>query len=279
MPDKSGSSVTSFPHSEAMAAIRHLGPYKIPPDSSKSDSETLWLTPVEMSDSPELFRIMNLSPAISLGLYSSNVVFPFPVESAQHFVKRHVQNRTTRGVNYSFAIRVGTPGRDSPMVGLVALDEHDHEHEGLCIRNPITNDIENLISHPLTSGDDSMEQPSEEGPTHFPPQASQEENEARQRARAAAEGKQVLSCGGFGYWISDEHAGKGYMTRVVRYVLDHLCQEFGYHRFHADGWEDNLGTLRVMAKAGMTYNTTRTIYVPKFQANKQCVEYIWDING
>ncbi|KAG0263648.1 hypothetical protein DFQ27_001659 [Actinomortierella ambigua] len=280
MPESACSPSTVTIPTTPTTTIRCIGPYEILAPSK--DTPTLWLTPAEASDVPEFNRIMNLSPTISQGLYAESVVFPYPAENSRRFIERHVESRKRQGINYTFVIRIGSPESHVPMIGLVSLDKHDHGDEGLCVYDPTTDSVENLLTHPLvpvTTAAAAGESASiasttaEAGPSQ---ESIQESNEAQQRVRAAAEGKRVLNCGVFGYSISDEHAGKGYMTRVVHYMLNHLRQEFGYDRVHAEGWEDNPATLRVMSKAGMTYNTTRTIFVPKFRSNKQCAEYIWD---
>ncbi|KAG0075623.1 hypothetical protein BGZ93_005061 [Podila epicladia] len=253
----------------------YSGPYMLPVDHSDKDTAMLWMTPVLASDIPELIRIMNLSPTISLGLCSSNMTYPYTEANGERFLNHQLGRRKELGFNSSFAIRL--ENSQGPMIGLVSCTPRDHANEGLCILDLPTNKIENLVTHPLehTATNNSKVGQEEEA------RQAQAENEARQCKRADAEGKQVLRCGELGYWISDEQAGKGYMTRVVRFVLNNLTKEpeqggYGYDRIHGEGFKDNPGTLRVMEKAGMKYNTTRLRYIPKFKSNKQCVEYIWD---
>ncbi|KAF8939926.1 acyl-CoA N-acyltransferase [Dissophora ornata] len=95
--------------------IRCVGPYKV--------TDSIWLTPIWLSDSPELCRVLNINKTISEGLYSSKMTFPFPEAEAIYFAKRHLRKRVETGVNASWAIRTSTGG---PMIGLLAMDAFDH---------------------------------------------------------------------------------------------------------------------------------------------------------
>ncbi|KAF9920349.1 hypothetical protein FBU30_009843 [Linnemannia zychae] len=81
-------------------------------------------------------------------------------------------------------------------------------------------------------------------------------------------------------WVLDlpEYAGKGIMTAVVKYVIDHLAQqEFGYNRIHGECWSDNIGSARVMDRAGMERVIGLPIFVPKLNSIKDVTHYIIDI--
>ncbi|KAF9119845.1 hypothetical protein BGW39_011871, partial [Mortierella sp. 14UC] len=54
--------------------VRCIGPYKVTP--------TIWLSPVLVSDTAELHRILNIDNSVHNGLYSDKMVFPFSEEAA-----------------------------------------------------------------------------------------------------------------------------------------------------------------------------------------------------
>jgi RimJ/RimL family protein N-acetyltransferase len=53
-----------------------------------------------------------------------------------------------------------------------------------------------------------------------------------------------------GYTIAREHWNQGYATEAIRALLAHAIPEFGLHRIHASVDPRNLGSVRVLEKAG-----------------------------
>ncbi len=203
-------------------------------------SPSIWLTPIIFSDAAEQNRIFNLNDSFYKGLYSAGVTFPFLMEASVGFVKRLEEKRVKEGICYVWAIRAEV---DRPMIGLLALDPFDHEDICPCVR-----------------GKEPIAKAREAEATH---DGSEEED--------------VLSCGGLGYWLSPEHGGKGIMTEVVDFALTKMArQEFGYDRVHGEAWTDNVGSRRVMEKAGMRTAVGVPVFVPKFGTVMDIAHYIYD---
>ncbi|KAF9331874.1 hypothetical protein BGZ91_011924 [Linnemannia elongata] len=206
-------------------------------------SPTIYLTPIYISDAPEQHRILNLNDSFFKGLYSDSMTFPFPKEEALRFSIYQEQERVEQGVCQTWAIRSTVNG---PMIGLFSLDPQDHREMGHCYHGKelVLNGASTTT--PTMKGNDDDETP--------------------------------LSCGGVGYWLSPEHAGKGIMTDVLKFVLTRLArQEFGYDRVHGECWTDNIGSSRVMERAGMRQVIGLPIFVPKFSATKDVAHFIQDI--
>lgn len=204
-------------------------------------SPTIWLTPIVFADGVVQNRIFNINDSFHKGLYSAGVTFPFPMEASLGFVKRLEDKRVKEGVCYAWAIRTEVDGL---MIGLLALDPFDHEDIEPCIRGkePVARRAETIRNTLVENGTDN-----------------------------------VLSCGGFGYWLSPEHAGKGIMTEVVNFALTKMArQEFGYDRVHGEAWVDNLGSRRVMERVGMRPAVGVPVFVPKFDAVVDIAHYIFD---
>ncbi|KAG0078253.1 hypothetical protein BGZ92_001531, partial [Podila epicladia] len=100
--------------------IRNMGPYKV--------AEDIYLSPFSISDTSELHRVLNITNAVSLGLYTASVTFPFPLEAAESFTRRHEHKRTECGFVDSWAIR---PAPEGPVMGLLSVRAFDHEEEGV----------------------------------------------------------------------------------------------------------------------------------------------------
>ncbi|KAF9198237.1 hypothetical protein BGZ49_001011 [Haplosporangium sp. Z 27] len=215
-------------------SIRCMGPYQV--------SESIWLTPVWLSDASEIFRVLNIDRTISEGLYSAKVVYPFPEASAKSFAERHLQKRNETGIVTSWAIR---PSIDGPMIGLFAMDEFDHGEMGPCFRNSTGQDQDKI--------------------DHREPEDSNARN------------LETLNCGGVGYWMSPEYSGKGIMSQVLSYGLNKLARsEFGYDRVHSEAWIENKASQRVMEHAGMRRTVGVPCFVPKFNVTKDIAHYIID---
>ncbi|KAF9146241.1 hypothetical protein BG015_011642 [Linnemannia schmuckeri] len=217
-------------------SIRCMGPYQITP--------ALWLSPVALSDTAEVYRILNIDNSIHNGLHSDKMRFPFSEEGAWYFTARHLSKRTENGICHAWAIRKEVEG---PMIGLLALDPFDHSDMGPCYR-----DKKPVVAATAAAAETT-------------------------RDSEAVEVRDVLSCGGLGYWLSPEQAGKGIMTEVVKFALTRMArQEFRYDRVHGEAWTDNVGSRRVMEKAGLRPTVGVPVFVPKFDAMKDIAHYIYD---
>ena len=62
------------------------------------------------------------------------------------------------------------------------------------------------------------------------------------------------------YYIVRDHWGQGYATEAARACLAHGFDDLGLDRIIAIAWPDNPASLRVMEKAGMTYEGLHTYY-------------------
>lgn len=95
------------------------------------------------------------------------------------------------------------------------------------------------------------------------------QGEARQLTRAIViGGKAAGSIGVFvkddvyektaelGYWLAEEHWGKGVMTEAVRQVCREAFARFDILRIFAEPFADNQGSRRVLEKAGFTCEGT-----------------------
>nr|WP_326164703.1 GNAT family protein [uncultured Oscillibacter sp.] len=59
-----------------------------------------------------------------------------------------------------------------------------------------------------------------------------------------------------GYWLAREHWGQGVMTAAVRQICREAFERFDIIRIFAEPFADNLGSRRVLEKAGFTYEGT-----------------------
>lgn len=93
--------------------------------------------------------------------------------------------------------------------------------------------------------------------------------EKRQITRAiVVDGKAVGSIGVFikddvyeksgelGYWLSEEHWGKEIMTEAAMQICHEAFDKFDIIRIFAEPFEYNMGSRRVLEKAGFTYEGT-----------------------
>ncbi|PJE80440.1 putative ribosomal N-acetyltransferase YdaF [invertebrate metagenome] len=53
-----------------------------------------------------------------------------------------------------------------------------------------------------------------------------------------------------GYWLSEEHWGKGIMSRAIPEICEYAFREFGLMRLYAEVVEHNVGSCRVLEKSG-----------------------------
>jgi RimJ/RimL family protein N-acetyltransferase len=80
-----------------------------------------------------------------------------------------------------------------------------------------------------------------------------------------ADGEHVGCCGIFpkedvarmnaevGYWIGEEHWGKGIATQAVKLIAAYGFETLGMHRIYASVFGPNKASARVLEKAGFTY--------------------------
>lgn len=93
--------------------------------------------------------------------------------------------------------------------------------------------------------------------------------EERRLARAIMiEGKAAGSAGVFlkddvyersaelGYWLAEAYWGRGIMTEAVRRICREAFARFDIVRIFAEPFDSNLGSRRVLEKAGFTYEGT-----------------------
>ena len=59
-----------------------------------------------------------------------------------------------------------------------------------------------------------------------------------------------------GYWLAEEHWGRGVMTEAVRQLCREAFGRFGILRIFAEPFDSNLGSRRVLEKAGFTCEGT-----------------------
>lgn len=59
-----------------------------------------------------------------------------------------------------------------------------------------------------------------------------------------------------GYWLAEEHWGRGVMTKAVRQTCRESFARFDILRIFAEPFEGNLASRRVLEKAGFTYEGT-----------------------
>lgn len=53
-----------------------------------------------------------------------------------------------------------------------------------------------------------------------------------------------------GYYLDQEQNGKGYMTKAVRLMVELAFEEWGLHRIEAGVMPHNVGSIKVLEKAG-----------------------------
>jgi len=66
--------------------------------------------------------------------------------------------------------------------------------------------------------------------------------------------KDVYRVGGeIGYWLGKQFWGRGIVTAAVRAVTDYAFETFGLSRIYAGVYESNPASVRVLQKAGYTF--------------------------
>jgi len=75
-----------------------------------------------------------------------------------------------------------------------------------------------------------------------------------------------------GYWLAEEHWGKGVMTEAVRQLCQAAFSRFDIIRIFAEPFAGNQGSRRVLEKAGFTYEgTMRDGIFKNGQVHSYCV--------
>lgn len=62
--------------------------------------------------------------------------------------------------------------------------------------------------------------------------------------------------GELGYYVAEEHWGKGYCTSAVKQICDYIFANTNILRIFAEPFSYNIGSRRVLEKAGFTYEGT-----------------------
>lgn len=65
-----------------------------------------------------------------------------------------------------------------------------------------------------------------------------------------------LQSGWIGYFLDQDFNGKGYMTEAVEAVVRYTFNELGLHRIEAGVMPHNIGSIKVLLKAGFTQEGT-----------------------
>ncbi|MCB0521509.1 MAG: GNAT family N-acetyltransferase [Lewinellaceae bacterium] len=59
-----------------------------------------------------------------------------------------------------------------------------------------------------------------------------------------------------GYWLAEPFWGKGIMTEVVKEMIDYAFETFDIVRLYARPFSSNVGSQKVLEKAGFTHEAT-----------------------
>lgn len=59
-----------------------------------------------------------------------------------------------------------------------------------------------------------------------------------------------------GYWLSEQHWGKGYATDAIRWMVDYGFKTFPINRIFARPFGTNIASQRVLEKSGFTLEAT-----------------------
>lgn len=59
-----------------------------------------------------------------------------------------------------------------------------------------------------------------------------------------------------GYWLGEEHWGKGIMTNVIRSVIKYIFEYFDIKRIYAIPFATSIGSAKALEKAGFTKEAT-----------------------
>ena len=59
-----------------------------------------------------------------------------------------------------------------------------------------------------------------------------------------------------GYWLGEEHWGKGIMTNVIRSIIKYIFENFDIKRIYAMPFATSIGSVKTLEKAGFTKEAT-----------------------
>jgi RimJ/RimL family protein N-acetyltransferase len=59
-----------------------------------------------------------------------------------------------------------------------------------------------------------------------------------------------------GYWLGEEHWGKGIMTNVIKTIVKYIFEDFGIKRIYAMPFATSIGSVKTLEKAGFTKEAT-----------------------
>lgn len=59
-----------------------------------------------------------------------------------------------------------------------------------------------------------------------------------------------------GYWLAEPFWGEGIMTQAVQAIVDIGFNDFGLYRIYAEPFEHNTASIKVLEKAGFTFEGT-----------------------
>jgi RimJ/RimL family protein N-acetyltransferase len=80
-----------------------------------------------------------------------------------------------------------------------------------------------------------------------------------------------------GYWLGEEHWGKGIMTNVIGSVIKYIFENFDIKRIYAMPFATSIGSVKTLEKAGFTKEATIRNGVIK--NGKVLDYYIYSINS
>jgi len=80
-----------------------------------------------------------------------------------------------------------------------------------------------------------------------------------------------------GYWLGEDHWGKGIMTAVIKATVKYVFENLGIKRIYATPFATTLGSIKALKKAGFTKEATIRNGVIK--NNKILDYYIYSINS
>jgi RimJ/RimL family protein N-acetyltransferase len=55
-----------------------------------------------------------------------------------------------------------------------------------------------------------------------------------------------------GYWLGEEHWGKGIMTNVIKTIVKYIFEDFGIKRIYVMPFATSIGSVKTLEKAGFT---------------------------
>lgn len=65
-----------------------------------------------------------------------------------------------------------------------------------------------------------------------------------------------IKCAEMGYWLAEPHWGKGIMTNVVKDMIAYAFENFDIVRLYARPFSSNIGSQKVLEKAGFNHEAT-----------------------